>query len=188
MIPRAELVAHWPVAALLCPLVFAAIAPVAITTMPFDQFVTLAQLPLYMAHQAEEHANDRFRRFVNARLGSEALSPGAVAVINLPGVWGVILAALLLGVFVDRGVLLAAAYLSIVNAALHMAAAVALRAYNPGLVTAILLLLPGGIAGLWVVGALPGVGPLHHALALGIAIGIHAAIILHVRLRAAAHG
>jgi hypothetical protein len=184
MISRAELVAHWPVAALLCPLAFAAIAPVAIRTMPAEQFATLAQLPLYMAHQVEEHANDRFRIFVNQRLGTEALTPEAVAVINLPGVWGVILLAFLLGAFVNPGLALIAPYLALVNALVHVAAWLALRSYNPGLMSALLLLLPGGVAGIALVGAMPAVGAPHHALALGVALAIHAAIVAHLKARA----
>lgn len=186
MISRAELVAHWPVAALLCPLVFATIAPVAIGIMPPEPFVTLAQLPIYMAHQVEEHANDRFRRFINGHFGAEVLSAEAVAVINLPGVWGVILAAFLLGTFVHPGLALIAAWLSVVNALVHVIAAMLLRGYNPGLVSALVLLLPGGLVALAVVGAMPGVGMPHHALAVGIAVAIHAAIIAHVRKRARA--
>ena len=52
--------------------------------------------PAYMLHQVEEHADDRFRAFVNQRVfgGREALSVAAVLVINLPLVWGLNLAAL----------------------------------------------------------------------------------------------
>jgi hypothetical protein len=184
VISRAEIVAHWPVAALLCPLALAAVAPVGLGTMPAEQFATLAQLPLHMAHQVEEHANDRFRRFVNARFGAEVLTPEAVAVINLPGVWGVILASFLLGAFVDPGLALIAGYLSVVNALLHLAAWMALGRCHPGLVSALALLLPGGVLGIVVAGAAAGVAAGHHALALAVAAAIHAAIVLHLRARA----
>jgi hypothetical protein len=182
LISRAEIVAHWPVAALLCPLVFAAIGPVTVSMLPTALFLTLAQLPLYMAHQVEEHANDRFRRFVNARFGAEALTAEAVAIINLPGVWGVILLAFAFGAFVHPGLGLTAPYLSVVNAITHVGAAVAWRGYNPGLVSAVALLLPGGALA---IAATPA-DPWHHALALAVALAIHAAIVLHVRRRA--HG
>jgi hypothetical protein len=182
LIPRAEIVAHWPVAALLCALVFAAIGPVTWRLLPPETFLTLAQLPLYMAHQVEEHANDRFRRFVNARFGADALTPAAVAVINLPGVWGVILLAFALGALVHPGLGLAAPYLSVVNAITHVGAAIAWRGSNPGLVSAVALLLPGGALAIAVIPA----QPWHHALALAVALAIHAAIVVHVRRRA--HG
>jgi hypothetical protein len=46
------------------------------------------QLPLYKLHQLEEHAGDRFRRFVKHRLagGKDALTPRATLVINVVGV------------------------------------------------------------------------------------------------------
>lgn len=176
---REQVVAHWVVAALLCPLVFAAIAPASFRFMPLESFATLALLPVYMAHQVEEHTGDRFRLWVNARAGAETLTPAAVAVINLPGVWGVILAAFLLGGFVDPGWGLIAAYLVLVNALVHVVAAVVLRGYNPGLVSAVGLLLPGAAVAFAVIPA----APLHHAVGLGVALAIHAAIVLHVKAR-----
>ncbi len=182
LVPRAEVVAHWPVAALLCPLVFAAIGPVTVTMLPVALFVILAQLPLYMAHQVEEHANDRFRHFINARFGAGVLSAEAVAVINLPGVWGVMLLGFALAAFVGPGWGLVAPYLSLVNALIHLVAFAALRAYNPGLVSAVVLLLPGGLLGLFLV---PGTF-VQHALAALVVLAIHAAIVVHVKTRAAA--
>jgi hypothetical protein len=184
MVPRAEVVAHWPVAALLCPLVFAAIGPVTVTMLPVALFVILAQLPLTMAHQVEEHANDRFRSFINARFGAGVLSAEAVAVINLPGVWGVMLLGFALAAFAGPGWGLVAPYLSLVKALIHVAAFVALRAYNPGVVSAVVLLLPGGALGLFLV---PGT-VLQHALAALVVLAIHAAIVVHVKMRAASLG
>jgi hypothetical protein len=182
MVPRAEVVAHWPVAALLCPLVFAAIGPVTVTMLPVALFVILAQLPLTMAHQVEEHANDRFRSFINARFGAGVLSAEAVAIISLPGVWGVMLLGFALAAFVAPGWGLVAPYLSLIKALIHVAAFVALRAYNPGVVSAMVLLLPGGLLGLFLV---PGTA-LQHALAALAVLAIHAAIVVHVKMRAAA--
>jgi hypothetical protein len=184
MVPGREVVAHWPVAALLCPLVFAAIGPVTVSLLPPALFVILAQLPLYMTHQVEEHANDRFRSFINARFGAGVLSAEAVAVINLPGVWGVMLLGFALAAFAGPGWGLVAPYLSLINALIHVAAFVALRGYNPGLVTALVLLLPGGALGLALV---PGT-VVQHALALGAVLAIHAAIVAHVKRRAASLG
>ena len=75
---------HWVTAAfwmgimliLLIPVLHSDLAPLLI----------YAQLPIYMLHQVEEHSDDRFRTFVNERifLGAEALTPAAVAVINIP--------------------------------------------------------------------------------------------------------
>jgi hypothetical protein len=54
------------------------------------------------------------------------------------------LISLYLSFFVNPGFGLIAVYLAVVNAVVHLVAAVALRAYNPGLWTAILLFLPLG--------------------------------------------
>jgi hypothetical protein len=61
--------------------------------------------PVYMVHQYEEHDNDRFRLFVNEKIGKQrvGLSPLAVFVINVPGVWGVIGISLALAATVSAG-------------------------------------------------------------------------------------
>lgn len=54
-------------------------------------FLLLLHLLVYMLHQIEEHGGDQFRPFVNGRTpgGADALTTGAVMVIDLPVVWGV---------------------------------------------------------------------------------------------------
>lgn len=145
------------------------------------------QLPLYMLHQLEEHTGDRFRRYLNATMagGKPALTPTAVVVINVGGVWLVDLVAIYLAAFVSLGLGLIAVYLTLVNALVHVAGAVRERRYNPGLVTAIVLFLPASIVGLATISGRPGVTPTEHVIGLAVAILIHVAIIVHVKRRAA---
>jgi hypothetical protein len=136
-------------------------------------------LPLYMLHQYEEHDNDRFRTFVNSQIagGREALSPAVVFLINIPGVWGVILVSFALAWNVRPGLGLIAIYLVLVNAVAHVVAAIAMRRYNPGLITALVLFLPVGGLALWVLqGTNP--APKDHAIGLGVSLGIHVAMFL----------
>jgi Protein of unknown function with HXXEE motif len=144
----------------------------------FETGIVLAlvylQLPLYMLHQLEEHAGDRFRRFVNDRIagGRDALTPMATLVINVVGVWLVDLISLYLAFFVNPGFGLIAVYL----------ATIILRAYNPGLWTAILLFLPLGAWSLYVLTS-AGAGLGEHVLGLIVAVTIHVMILAHVRRR-----
>jgi hypothetical protein len=93
------------------------------------------QLPLYMLHQFEEQDNDRFRIFFNRTIGGgrEVLSPGAVFIINVPGVWGVIAASFYLAAHAQIGYGLIAVYLTLVNGVVHIVTGTASRCYNPGL-------------------------------------------------------
>lgn len=143
-------------------------------------------LPVYMVHQVEEHAGDRFRRFVNKRIAGvpNALTTPAVVVVNVPLVWGVDLVAIYLARFVSIGWGLIAIYLTLVNAVLHIIGAAALRAYNPGLVTAVLLFLPLSVWGLVVLAETPGVTVTQHAVALAFAVLVHGALAAHVLRRA----
>jgi hypothetical protein len=136
------------------------------------------QLPIYMLHQFEEHDGDRFQRFVTANLGQgrELLSHAAIWVINVPGVWGVIAVSLGLAVWVRPGLGLIAVYLVLVNALAHIAAGVVLRRFNPGLVTAVVLFLPGGIWGLLALRQ-AGATAADHAIGLAVAVAIHLAIV-----------
>ena len=79
-------------------------------------------LPMYMFHQYEEHENDRFRLFINRHIGhgKEVLTPLAVFVINVPGVWGVIAVSAYLAADINIGLGLIAVYLAVVNAVVHL--------------------------------------------------------------------
>mgnify|MGYP006282452037 CR=1 FL=1 len=148
-------------------------------------WIVALQLPVYMIHQFEEHDADRFRIFVNEALGGgrEALTPGAVFVINIYGVWGVNLVSILLARYVDVGFGLIGVWLTLLNGLIHIAQGVALRKYNPGLITAVAMFLPLGIAGVWML-ARSGHGSWGwQALGFVAAAGIHVAIVAHVRRR-----
>lgn len=143
------------------------------------------QLPLYMLHQWEEHAGDRFRLFVNQKIGEgrEVLTPAATFWINALGVWAVDLASLGLAVFVDLSLGLVAIYLPLINALGHIAPAVGTRRYNPGLWTALALFFPAGGWGWNVVTTAAQTTWKGHVTGVGIALAIHAAIIFHVLRR-----
>ena len=179
---------HWVVAALLGGALLLALTPAVVRGWPAWLVLTWLQLPAYMLHQVEEHAGDRFRLFVNAHVGGgrEALTHAAVAVINLPGVWGIDALALSMAVFLRPGFGLIAVYLALVNAVVHVAAALVQRRYNPGLVTAVGVFLPLSAVSLGAFAAVPGVGVADHAVGLLVAVAVHVAIIVHVRRRLAA--
>lgn len=182
MIARLEaaLARHWVAAAGVSGVLLLALAPVLAARWSLPLLLIFLASPAYMLHQVEEHQGDRFRRFVNRMFGCEVLTVRAVLVINLPGVWGVNLAALYAAAFAAPGDGLAAPYLMLVNAAAHAGAALRLRCYNPGLVTALCVLAPLGAATLALCPAsLP-----QQAAGLVIAVAIHAAILLHLRIRA----
>jgi hypothetical protein len=145
-------------------------------------FWIFLMLPVYMVHQVEEHAGDRFREFVNREMGHgvEVLSRRATFVINSVGVWGVDLAGIYLGLLLGPGWALVVFYLPLVNAVGHAAQAVAMRRYNPGLITALFLFVPLAGAGLWVVSHAGHATLAMHAVGLGAALLVHAAIVVHV--------
>jgi hypothetical protein len=178
---KSFLATHWVAGALFMALALLLLLPAGI---PGDGALLLVYLasPIYMLHQVEEHFGDRFRRYVNQVVfgGVEALSTSDVLVINLPGVWGINLAALYAAHFAGAGWGLVAGYMILINGVSHVAMALHLRSYNPGLVTAALLFIPFGVASIVLITGTAS----QHAFAFAIALGIHAAIALHVRRRA----
>jgi Protein of unknown function with HXXEE motif len=178
---------NWMYAGFLAGLFLLAVAPIFAAAVGLPLLLVYLQLPVYMLHQLEEHYDDRFRKFVNDLLagGREVLSTPAVVVINVVGVWVVILIALYLSRFVGLGLGLIAIYLTLVNALVHIVQAAVQRRYNPGLVTAVVLFLPVGIWGLMIVSATPGVTTTDHVVGLAVAILIHVAIAAHIRQRMA---
>jgi hypothetical protein len=176
---------NWMGAGLVAGLFLLALVPLLMGAWSLPLLLIYGQLVIYLIHQFEEHDGDRFRKFVNDHIagGLPALTTPAVVFINVPGVWGIDLAALYLARFVDLGFGLIAVYLTLVNAVAHVGSAAAFRGYNPGLVTALVLFVPVGTWALIVIAGLPGVTLWHHAIGLGSAIAIHAGIIIYVKQR-----
>jgi hypothetical protein len=142
------------------------------------------QLPIYMLHQYEEHAGDRFRLWVNNMLGhGNVLTPIATFWINSLLVWLLDIVALYLACFVDLSLGLIAIYLPLVNAFGHIIPLIIKRQYNPGVATSIAIFLPIGVLSAYVVSRAAGAGYQDHLLALGVAIAVHATILIHVHRR-----
>jgi hypothetical protein len=175
-----RLVVNWMYGGALAGLLLALLTPLIVAGWPPALTAAWVQLPLYMLHQWEEHDDDRFRRFVNRHVGGgrEALSRLAVFVINVPGVWGVIAVSCWLATL-RPGLAMIAIGLTLVNAVVHIAGFIALRAYNPGLVTAICGFAPIGVWA-WLRTA-PVATAADQAIGFGIAVLIHIAIIVHVK-------
>jgi Protein of unknown function with HXXEE motif len=171
---------QWPGAALFAAVFLILLIPVIASQGDLALALVFAQLPIYMLHQGEEHIGDRFRNYVNRIVGRgrEVLSPTATFWINALGVWGVDLTALYLAWGIDRSVGLAAGYLTVVNACLHIVQGGLRREYNPGLVTAILLFLP---AGGWCVAHVGReAGLVSHLIGIAVALGVHVAVVIPV--------
>lgn len=112
-----------------------------------EQALFAALLIIYMIHQIEEHLwPGGFRQFANARVFKSGdddwpVSEGGVALVNVGYVWlPILLAALFPGPL--RWLGLAFVGMTLVNALTHIVATIRLRAYNPGLITSIVLFLP----------------------------------------------
>jgi len=176
----ARLYTNWVYGGFLAGLLLFGLLSVFSHGWPLALTLVFLQLPVYMLHQYEEHDADRFRKFVNDHLGGgkELLSPFAVFIINILGVWGVNLAAILLAYCVHIGFGLIAVYLVLINAIAHIGQGVMMRRYNPGLATAVLLFLPASGLALWAISQ-------HttfqfHCLGIISALAIHALIVAHV--------
>jgi len=176
---------NWVYGGFLAALMLLALTPVLARGWSLGLLLIWLQLPIYMLHQYEEHDDDSFRRFENTTIGGgkEVLSRFDVFVINIAGVWGVDAVAFWLAARVHLGLGLIAVYLSLVNSVGHCLQAVALRRYNPGLITSILLFIPLGVATLLVLAGTGEVTPTDHVIGLGAALLIHIGIILRVVTR-----
>lgn len=171
---------NWVYGGFLASFVILALLPLMGASLPL--LLVMLQLPVYMLHQLEEHDDDRFRRFVNTNIGGgrNVLPIPAVFVINIGGVWLFNLVSIWLAATVDLGFGLIGIYGVLVNGVVHVVAAAVSRRYNPGLVTAIVLLLPAGMVGVWLMVASGHGGAVFQAIGLGAAIALHIAIIGYV--------
>ncbi|MAA99166.1 MAG: HXXEE domain-containing protein [Stappia sp.] len=180
-----RLQANWVYGGALVGVCLLVLSPLLTAGWPLGERLVWLVLPVYMLHQLEEHDGDRFRLFVNATIGGgrEALSVRDVFVINVFGVWGVMVVTLWLmrAVAPDWG--LVGIYLVLVNAVLHFVQALVMRRVNPGLWTALVLFLPLGVWGLAEIG--PGATPAAHTVSLAAVVVLHVAIVVNVRRRLA---
>jgi hypothetical protein len=147
----------------------------------WDGAATLAflALPVYMLHQYEEHDDDRFHRFVVEHLGHgrDVLPTPAIFLINIVGVWVLMVVVLWLARVANPGFGVVAGYLLLVNAFVHVVAGVALRGYNPGLATGVVFFVPLGVA---ILASSPaGFG--FHLFGLALVVGLHVAIVVNAR-------
>lgn len=176
----ARLMTNWVYGGFLASFLILALMP--LMAVPLPLLGVILQLPVYMLHQLEEHDDDRFRRFVNTHIGGgrNVLPVAGVFVINIGGVWLFNLVSIWLAATVDLGFGLIGIYGMLVNGVVHVVATIVGRRYNPGLVTAVVLMLPAGLVGMWGVVA-SGHGTLAFQLiGLGAAIALHIAIIGYV--------
>jgi len=182
-----RLITNWVYGSALFALFLLALAPLLLPACPVDVFAVFLTLPAYMLHQWEEHEDDRFRRFVNNAIGKgkQALSHLDVFVINVPGVWGVLTLSIWLTAIVNSGYGFIAVYLLLVNALVHILQAILMRRYNPGLITAATLFLPLGSYAWWLLYR-TGHSLSYNLFGLALAIAIHLAIILRVRINLSA--
>lgn len=183
---RAErLVGNWVYGGALAGLMLLGLTPVLTQGWPMAEVLVFLALPLYMVHQYEEHDDDRFRRFMNQTMagGRDAMTPLAVFVINVFGVWLTLALCTVLTRANGGGFGAFAAWLVLVNAVLHIITALRSRSYNPGLVTAVVLFLPLGVAILAAIWHEASATQLIVGLLLSVAL--HAAIMIHMKRRIA---
>jgi hypothetical protein len=114
--------------------------------------------------------------------GAPLLTRLDVFLINVPSVWGIYALVFTLAVTIHAGIGLIAAFNTLINALVHIAQAVRMRCYNPGLGTSIILFFPASI---WAIWALSDSGTGFHVLGVAVGLAIHGLIIAHVfrRLR-----
>lgn len=176
---------NWVYGGFLASLVLIALAPLFARGASAVELLTYLCLPVYMLHQYEEHDADRFRRFINSVVLNvdDALTVDDVFWINIAGVWIVLTALLWLVATQSEAYALAAAYLLVFNAAVHILQAIGLRRYNPGLVTSIVLFLPLGLMIVMELASRASVEA--HAFGVGLALLIHVAIVARVAMRRA---
>ncbi|MEM8946358.1 MAG: HXXEE domain-containing protein [Planctomycetota bacterium] len=180
-----RLAANWVYGGFLSAFVIAALGVVLLRDASWALILVYFHLPMYQLHQYEEHEDDRFRTWVNRVIGNhrEVLSSNAVLLINIVGVWAVFTVGIVCAAVYQIGFGLAIVYPTLLNGLVHVLPAMVRRQYNPGLGTALLLFLPVSALSIWTVSRADGVGTFHHVVGLLIGVGIHLAIVVHVRRR-----
>jgi len=168
---------NWARAGLVLAVVLLALAPLIERTGNHTTLLVYLWLPIYMLHQYEEHSSGKFLAFYQRRMPNiaPALTERKLLVVNLGAVWLLFLMAIYAARFGYLGLALYAPYLSVINAVMHVGQLTAWRSYNPGLWTAVLLFLPGGV---YTIYALSSAGATYSSNLLGFGLGLLAHVLL----------
>ena len=149
------------------------------SNLPLILLYTL--LPAYMIHQYEEHAHGKFVEFFNSTIGKghDVLTKVSAFWINILEVWVLFLVSFYLAKYVSIGLAFVPIYTTILNGITHVIASLALRKYNPGLYTSILLFFLWGFFLLAYFGRISPSSLLFNVVGLLAAIIGHAIIVVY---------
>lgn len=180
-ITRAWLYRYWPQVSFFAAFFIAAPLLAFHGVMSPALLAVWLQTPVYLLHQFEEHGTGAFKRWINLRVlrsgGKELFTDAHIFWINVPLTWILFpLSAILAGVNPVFGVWVV--MVSVGNSLLHVAAAVALRQYNPGFLASLFLNLPAGIAALYFLNREGVLNP------ITVTAGVLAAVVLHALIQA----
>jgi hypothetical protein len=159
--------------------------PIFLTANNVSLILLYTLLPVYMIHQYEEHAHGRFVEFFNSTIGKghEVLTRVSAFWLNILEVWLLFLVSFYLAKYVAVGFAFVPIYTVLVNGLTHVIASLALRRYNPGLYTTLLLFFPWGIFLLVYFNAATGASLLFNVIGLLVGIVGHAIIVVYALRR-----
>ena len=170
----------WVYGGFLFSFILIAFTPLLLGTYSILQILLYLHLPIYMIHQYEEHDDNRFKAFVDEIFGYDSLDQRVIFIINVLGVWCLFSALILLSSFLHVGFGLGIAYLTIINAVSHVGAGIKLKAYNPGLITSLVLFIPLSGITLFLASRAPEIIWYHHVAGIFVGIFVHVLIIMRV--------
>jgi Protein of unknown function with HXXEE motif len=141
---RSWIIDNWSRLALPLAILALCSLPIFLTADNLPLILLYTLLPVYMIHQYEEHAHGKFVEFFNATMGKgySVLTKVSAFWINILEVWVAFLVTFYLARYVAVGFAFAPIYMTLFNGLTHVIASLALRRYNPGLYTSVLLFFP----------------------------------------------
>jgi hypothetical protein len=159
--------------------------PIFLTANNESLILLYTLLPVYMIHQYEEHAHGRFVEFFNSTIGrgQKVLSKVSAFWLNILEVWLLFLVSFYLAKYVAMGFAFVPIYTVLVNGLTHVIASLALRRYNPGLYTTLLLFFPWGLFLLVYFNAATGSNLVFNVIGVLVGIVGHAIIVVYALRR-----
>jgi hypothetical protein len=159
--------------------------PIFLTASNVSLILLYTLLPVYMIHQYEEHAHGRFVEFFNSTIGrgQKVLTRMSAFWLNILEVWLLFLVSFYLAKYIAVGFAFVPIYTVLVNGLTHVIASLALRRYNPGLYTTLLLFFPWGIFLLVYFNADTGASLLFNVIGLLVGLIGHAIIVVYALRR-----
>ncbi|PKL67016.1 MAG: hypothetical protein CVV28_08150 [Methanobacteriales archaeon HGW-Methanobacteriales-1] len=177
---------NWAKLSILIALIVTIIILIYVKLENFVLFLIWLQIPIYLLHQYEEHAQNGFKNYINKKVfkvqeGEYPLNDENIFWINIPIIWIIMpIFAYLSSFNIMFGLWIP--YFAVLNSLSHVIFSLRNREYNPGLIVSLILGIPVGIYTILIFYTYISVSLIISVISIFVALLLHIIIFSYIRM------